>query len=209
MTGDIVGVVPDFSLTSVKEEIAPVAYYVSRNCGHINVKLTGRAIPETLAAVDLLWKAAGAPYPIKRYFLDDHIQNLYLTMLRETQLFGFFAGIAILLACLGLTGLAASTVQRRTGEIGLRKAMGATTGQITRLLLWEFSRPVLWASLIAWPASAILMNRWLEGFAYHVDLDPLLFVAATAFALVIALLTVSAHCYLVARSKPVKALRHE
>jgi putative ABC transport system permease protein len=108
-----------------------------------------------------------------------------------------------------LFGLSASNAERRTKEIGIRKSMGAGTGDIMRLLMWQFTKPALWANLIAWPAAWFLMSRWLHGFAYHVDLPLLLFAASSTLALVIALMTVSVHCWLVARSKPVNALRYE
>ena len=119
------------------------------------------------------------------------------------------SALALLLAAMGLFGLAAFTVERRTREIGVRKALGAHTSDVTRLLLWQFAKPVLAANLIAWPLVAWLMLRWLKGFAYHIDLPLWLFPAAAAAALSIALLTVSGHSMRVARAAPVKALRHE
>jgi putative ABC transport system permease protein len=175
----------------------------------ISVRLTGRQIPETLRSIDRLWKATGEQEPINRLFLDEQMQLRYLAMLREAQLFGIFSGIAVLLACLGLLGLAASIAERRTREIGIRKALGADTGNIIQLLLRQFATPVLWANLIAWPVTAYAMHRWLKGFAYHVDLAAWLFPAAAILALLIALLTVSTHSILVARGKPVAALRYE
>jgi putative ABC transport system permease protein len=87
--------------------------------------------------------------------------------------------------------------------------MGAETRDIMRMLLWQFSRPVLYGSLIAWPVAAYIMHRWLQGFAYHVELGPWLFIATTALTLIVALVTVSAHCWPVARAKPAAALRYE
>ena len=208
----ISGVVPDFSLESVEHRIEAQEFVVTaKDPGFdlISVKLTGQQIPETLAAIDGLWKASGAKDPINRVFLDLRIQLMYLAMLREAQLFGVFAIVAVVLACLGLLGLAASIAERRTHEIGIRKALGAETGSIIRLLLRQFARPVLWANLIAWPLTAYGMHRWLQGFAYHVDLAVWLFPAAAALALVIALVTVSTHAILVARTRPVVALRYE
>jgi putative ABC transport system permease protein len=112
-------------------------------------------------------------------------------------------------ACLGLFALSAYTAERRTKEIGVRKAMGAGSGDILKLLLWQFTRPVLIANLIAWPAAFFVMTWWLQGFAYRVDLAPWTFVAAGAAALLIAVATVFVHALRVSRAKPVGALRYE
>jgi putative ABC transport system permease protein len=208
----VIGVVPDFSLDSVEHRIEAQGFLVSDQDPYFNlisVKLSGREIPETLSAIDRLWIATGSKDPINRVFLNERIQIMYLAMLREAQLFGVFAAVAVVLACLGLLGLAASVAERRTREIGVRKALGADTGNIIQLLLRQFAKPVLWANLIAWPVTAWAMHRWLEQFAYHVDLALWLFPAAAALALLIALLTVSTHSILVARAKPVTALRYE
>jgi putative ABC transport system permease protein len=208
----VIGVVSDFSLGSVERRTEAIGYVVTaadNDFDLVNVKLTGRQIPETLAAIDAAWKATDRSHPITRFFMEEHIQSLYTAMLREAQLFAVFAGVAVLLACLGLLGLAASVAERRTREIGIRKALGADTGNILRLLLRKFGQPVLWANLIAWPVAAWVMQRWLQGFAYHVDLPLWLFPAAAATTLLIALLTVTTHSILVARAKPVVALRYE
>ena len=115
----------------------------------------------------------------------------------------------ICIACLGLFALAAFTTERRTKEIGVRKAMGAGASDVVRLLLWQFTKPVLWANLIAWPLAFWAMDHWLHGFAYRVDLPPWLFLAASALAVLIAWATVSTHAWLVARGKPSAALRYE
>jgi putative ABC transport system permease protein len=206
----IVGVVADFSIASVEHPVISSLYYAnSRAYSVISVKLTGHEIPETLGAIDRLWATIDATKPIDRFFLNDYIQNLYTGLLREAQAFGVFSGVAVLLACLGLVGLSASSTERRTKEIGIRKVMGARTGDIVRLLVWQFIKPVLWANVIAWPVAALLMSRWLRGFAYHVDLELWPFLAASSLALLSALLTVGLQSHLVARDKPVAALRYE
>ena len=206
---EIIGVVGDFSLASVERVTGPTVYNNRRGFGLVDVKLTGQRIPETLAAIDRLWPRAGLPEAPRRYFLNDHIQQLYASMLRMAQAFGAMSIVAVLLACLGLIGLSAAATDRRTKEIGIRKALGASRGAIVRLLAWQFTKPVIWAAAIAWPVSAFLMSRWLDGFAYHVDLTPWPFIAAAAAAVALALLTVSVHSYSVARIKPVVALRYE
>jgi putative ABC transport system permease protein len=208
--GEVIGVVEDFSLGSLRDEILPTTYeYGGDKAGQIHLKLSGQRIPEALRAIDAAWRRAGTDQPLKRFFVDEHIRALYAADLRQAQIFALFAGVAVLLACLGLFGLSASTTERRVREIGLRKAMGASSGDIMRLLLWQFTQPVLWASLLAWPVVGWLMNRWLDGFAYRIDLEIWVFVMATVSAIVVALITVATHCYLVARAKPAAALKAE
>ena len=208
---DIIGVVPDFSLKSVRHPVNPMIYYVdhSQN-GILSVRLKGRDIPETLAAIDSLGKKIdGSSMPPGRVFLDQYLHDLYSDVTRQGALFSIFSCVAVFIACLGLLGLSAFTAERRTKEIGIRKAMGAYTSDITRLLVWQFTKPVLWANLLSWPLAGYSMYRWLQGFAYHVDLQLWVFVVAAGTAALIALLTVTGHCYLVARAKPVLALRYE
>jgi putative ABC transport system permease protein len=202
-------VVPDFSVGSVRDVIEPTAYYVDPSGYWISVlKLDGHAIPETMRAVKALWEKS-QDSPFDGLFLSQRVNELYADIQRQSTIFSIFSGVAVVIASLGLLGLAVFTAERRTREIGLRKVMGASRWDILRLLGWQFARPVLWANLIAWPLAYLLMRRWLEGFAYHVDLNPLVFLAASALALVIALATVSGHALLVARTKPVEALRYE
>ncbi len=142
-------------------------------------------------------------------FLDQFVNALYEDVRTQSTLFSWFSGVAVVLAALGLLGLAIFTAERRTKEIGLRKVMGARRTDILLFLGWQFARPVLWANLIAWPCAYWVMQRWLQGFAYHTNIGVLTFVIAGALALVIALATVASHAVLVARAKPVEALRYE
>jgi putative ABC transport system permease protein len=207
----IVAVVPDFSFSSVERAIPATVYYAPAQDEKalIHLRLTGVSIPETLKGIDRAWREHGDNRPIDRFFASEHVQSLYASMLRLARAFSVFCGVALLLACLGLVGLASSIAERRTREIGVRKAMGAGNADIVRLLLWQFGKPVLWANLIAWPVAGYLMHRWLQGFAYHTSLNPVLFIGAAAVTLVIALVTVSAHSMHVARARPVTALRYE
>jgi putative ABC transport system permease protein len=209
----VVAVVPDFAFQSVETPIEPTLYLAGPtaewNGGLVSIKLAGRDVPETLARIDRLWRATGNEGPIKREFVSEHIEQLYRSLQRNAQLFAVFSGLAIFLACLGLVGLSLSAAQRRTKEIGIRKALGASTRQILALLLWQLSRPVMIANLVAWPVAWWLMRRWLNGFAERIPLKLWLFPAAGLIALALALLSVGMLAYLVARQKPVHALRYE
>jgi putative ABC transport system permease protein len=147
--------------------------------------------------------------PIQRQFIDDRLEKLYRDVTRQGHIFAGFALVAVLIACLGLFGLAAFTAERRTKEIGIRKAMGADTADILKLLVWEFVKPVLLANALAWPLAYVAMAHWLDGFAYRIELDPLFFVGAGLIALVIACSVTLFHAFQVARSRPVLALRYE
>ena len=206
----IIGVTPDFSVTASRAKIDPEIYHVdSSMLDTLNVKLDGHRIPETTESIDRLWKEFNASRPVSRVFLDQLMQRRYMDVIRQGIIFAAFSALALFLACIGLFGLAAFATERRTKEIGIRKAMGANSSDIVRLFAWEFSKPVLWANLLAWPIAYYCANRWLNGFAYHVDLEVWMFLAAGGIALVIALFTVSGHAFLAARAKPVTALRYE
>jgi putative ABC transport system permease protein len=206
----IVGVVPDFARGSLRQAIEPAIFWVNP-VGHtmLNVKLQGDQVPETLKVIDQLWKQVGLPRSINRSFLDQQIDDMYRDVTLLSQAMAAFAAVAVFVACLGLFGLATFAAESRTKEIGVRKALGASRADILRLMLWEFNKPVLWASLIAWPIAYFIMRRWLEGFAVRVDMGLELFPVATALVFAIAVLTVAGHALLVARSQPVKALRYE
>lgn len=206
----VVGVVPNVPIGSIRKAIEPTAYFVNPGMAFTLVlKLDGKAIPQTMRALEAAWKEATKGVPFGGRFMSQIVNDRYADILRQTKLFAAFSAVAIVVASLGLLGLAVFTAQRRTREIGLRKAMGASRSDILRFIAWQFTRPVLIANLVAWPVAWFFMRRWLDGFAYHVDLGPLAFLAASGLAIVIALITVSGHALLVARAKPAAALRYE
>ncbi len=156
-----------------------------------------------------LWKRLGGGRPMLRVFVDQLTMRLYIDTIVQGATIAAAAIVALSIAGLGLFALSAYTTERRTKEIGVRKAMGASTSDILKLLLWDFGKPVLLANLIAWPAAWLLMDWWLKGFAYRVDQAPWSFLAASGGAIVIALATVFVHALKVARARPVNALRYE
>ena len=210
MASQVVGVVPDFSFGSVRDVIEPTAYYVDPAMASYAflIKLDGRRVPETLRAIKETWTRQSQD-PFEGTFLSQYLQDLYLDITRQAQLFTWFSSVAVVLAALGLLGLAVFTAERRTKEVALRKVMGALRLDILRFLGWQFARPVFVATLIAWPCAYLFVHHWLQGFAYHVSLSQWTFAGAGALALIIALLTVAGHSFMVARARPVEALRYE
>jgi putative ABC transport system permease protein len=205
----IAGVVPDFSIGSVRAGIEPMAYYIDTvPFSRMVMRFDGSLVQEALESVRNLW-ARQSTKRLDGQFLDQYVNALYVDVITRSTIFSLFAGVAVVLAALGLLGLAIFTAERCTKEIGLRKVMGARRVDILLFLGWQFVRPVLWANLIAWPCAYLVMQRWLQGFAYHTNIGLLTFVAAGSLAIVIALVTVTGHAVLVARAKPVEALRHE
>jgi putative ABC transport system permease protein len=140
---------------------------------------------------------------------EDVIGETYQKEDARAQMFAAFSVLAVIIGCLGLFGLAAFTAERRTKEIGIRKVLGARTRDIVRLLVWQFSRPVIIANIIAWPIAWWMMRDWLNGFDQRISLTPLPFLIAAAVALGIAIATVVGHAVKVARSNPIHALRYE
>jgi putative ABC transport system permease protein len=206
----VIGVVPDFTVGSIRSAIEPTVYYIDPRISFgLVLKLDGQTIPEAMRGLEAAWKKASDGRPFGGKFLNQILNAVYADILRQRTLFAAFSAVAIVVAALGLLGLAVFTAQRRTREIGLRKVMGASRLDILRFISWQFARPVLIANLIAWPCAWFFMRRWLEGFAYHVELGVLTFLAASGLALLIALITVAGHALVVARSKPVEALRYE
>jgi len=206
----IVGVVEDFHFRSVHDEIAPAFFIVDPSAlNSMIVRVKAGDVAGALGHIDRTWREIVPERPIRRAFLDDNLQALYEREQKMSLIFAAFSGLAILIACLGLFGLAAFTAERRTKEIGLRKVLGAGVPDIVRLLVWQFSKPVLIANLIAWPVAWIGMNEWLKGFSYRIDLSPAIFLAAGGAALLIAWLTVGLHATRIAQAKPVRALRYE
>ena len=206
----IVGVLKDFRFKGVRLAVQPTFYINNKlDSATLSVRLTGRDIPGTMAFIDRTWHRMAPSTAIARSFLDDTFEKLYQSDRKQGALLGIFVGVAILISALGLFGLAAFTVGRRTKEIGVRKVFGARDRDVAILLLWQFSIPVLVANVIAWPLAWYYLRGWLQGFASHIALSPLYFAAAGLAALLIAWVTVLSHALRVARANPIHALRTE
>jgi putative ABC transport system permease protein len=205
----IIGVVGDSRFRSVRTPIEPIMFRkVRAGPGWMMIRYQGD--PATIkAAVERQWKQITSDVPFNAKFSEDIVGELYKKEDARAQIFAAFSLLAVIIGCLGLFGLAAFTAQRRTKEIGIRKVLGARTRDIVRLLVWQFSRPVIIANVIAWPIAWWLMRDWLNGFDQRIPLTPVPFLAAGAIALGIAIATVVGHAVKVARANPIHALRYE
>ena len=206
----IVGVVGNANMDGVQSAVPPIIFFNNPNAiESLSVRARGGHDAQALAAVDRIWRNFAPGLAIERHFLDDSFDRLFATDERQGEMFGIFVAIAIFISCLGLFGLAAFSAERRTKEIGVRKVFGARSGEVVRLLLWQFSVPVLIANIIAWPVAWYYLHNWLESFAYRITLSPVYFLAAGVAALVISWITVIGHSVAIARANPVHALRYE
>jgi putative ABC transport system permease protein len=208
--GTIIGVVKDFHFASMKQKIDPaIFYYKPANYSQIYLKTTGKDASKAIAVLEKEWKKYNAGYTFDYAFLDETFNSLYKSEERTGTLFNIFAAIAIFISCLGLLGLAAYTAQVRTREIGVRKVLGASIPGIIRLLAGDFIKLVLIAIVIATPLSWYVMNKWLEDFAYKINMGWAVFLLSGLLAIVIALFTISFQSIKAAIANPIKSLRTE
>ncbi len=205
----VIGVVADSRFRGATKPVEPILFYVNHHNVFWMVARYHGDPATAMSSIEKVWRRVAPEVPFDGKFADAILAQTYQRMDARAKMFGAFAVLAIVIGCLGLFGLAAFTAERRTKEIGIRKVLGARTRDIVRLLIWQFTRPVVIANLIAWPAAWWVMRDWLNQFDARITLTPLPFVAAGLLALVIAVLTIGAHAFRVARTNPVFALRYE
>ncbi|TPH12116.1 ABC transporter permease [Litorilituus lipolyticus] len=208
----IVGVIPDIHFRSIKFGIRASAYMLNPQRFNVaNITFETDNVAKLMESIERVWKQNVPMQPINIQFLSEMMTAQYQDELTTAQLFLAFSVLAIIVACLGLYGLSAFTVERRTKEIGIRKVMGANITDIVKLLMWQFSKPVVIANLIAWPVAVYSMLTWLESFPYRIE--TIWFVpiclGVGILSLLIAWLTVGGNAANVARKNPVHALRYE
>lgn len=208
--GTVVGVVGDFHIESLHHAIKPVVFpFIRWTPAYVAVRILPGDLRGSLNGIQDLWKEFVPQRPFEYSFLDQDYDALYRNEQRVAEVFGTFTLLAIVIASLGLLGLAAYTVERRTKEIGVRKILGASVSQIVIMLGSEFARLVLVAGLVAAPVAYLAMHRWLQDFAYRVEIGAGTFLFAGMLALVIALLTISYKAVRAGTTNPARALRYE
>jgi putative ABC transport system permease protein len=206
----IIGVVRDSRFRSIREPVDPILFRLDRTFATTLLVRYDASNPQAArAAIEQTWKRLAADVPFDGVFSEDKVAELYTAEQARAQVFACFAILAVIIACLGLFGLAAFTAERRTKEIGIRKVLGARTRDIIRLLAWQFSKPVLIASLFGSGVAWLVMSNWLHRFNAYIDMGVTPFVGASLLALVIAIGTIAGHAFRVARANPILALRYE
>lgn len=206
----VVGVLRDARFRSIRDPLDPIMFVNTRLGPHTHMIVKFSGDPTAVrAGVERAWKQIATDVPFNAQFSEDIVAELYDAEEARAAIFAAFAVLAVIVGCLGLFGLATFTAERRTKEIGIRKVLGARTRDIVRLLVWQFTRPVIIANLIAWPIAWWLMRDWLNTFDDRIALGPLPFLAAGGLALAIAVATIAGHAVRVASANPIRALRYE
>jgi putative ABC transport system permease protein len=176
---------------------------------YASARIRGDDLPGAIAHARKVWQKYSANYPFDYFFLDDEFNRMYKAEEKLSEIFGYFTFLAIFIACLGLFGLASFTAERKTKEIGIRRVLGASVANIVNLISKEFVTLILVANFIAWPIAYFAMNKWLQNFAYRIDIGWWMFALTGGLALLIAFLTVSTQALKAALANPVEALRYE
>lgn len=204
----VIGVVEDFNFESLRTQIRPLSIQLTDLSYQMLIRYTGSPV-DALATIERVWKDHASGDPFDYAFLDENFDELFRTEQRMGDLFTAFSALAIFIACLGLFALAAFMAEQRTKEIGIRKVMGASTTGLTFMLSREFTKLVVVAFAVAAPLSWIVVDYWLDGFAYRIDVSPWIFVGSGVVSTAIAWFTVSFQSIRAAGANPAHSLRYE
>ncbi|MFI5159855.1 MAG: ABC transporter permease [Sphingobacteriales bacterium] len=209
--GTIVAVAKNFNFNSLHFKVEPLFIISARKFGfsNVSIKINGARTPEALAFIKSKWDSVNPGNPIEYQFLDDHFNEVYRADQQQSQIVSILSGLAIFISCLGLFGLASYSAEKRVKEIGVRKVLGASVQRIVVLLSMNFLLLVLIANAIAIPLALWAMHRWLQDFAYRIELSWIIFIAVFFVSVVIALVTISFQSIRAAMANPVKSLRSE
>lgn len=208
-TGRVVGVLKDFHAHSVHLEIEPIQIFQRSGQFNVSIKIEGENLEKTLKSIETAYQSFEPLYPFDYNFFDDIFDRAYRSEMKTAELANWFTVLAIVIACLGLYGLAAHKVQHRIKEVGVRKVLGASVLRILILLSRDFALLLIVAFAIAAPVAYYVMDNWLNGFAYHTDISLITFIVALIMMILVAGLTVGYRTYRAAVRNPVESLREE
>jgi putative ABC transport system permease protein len=207
-TGKLVGIVKDFHFESLHQQIIPLVFYIG-NYNNISVRIAGSDMKQGVNHLEKIWKEFLPKRPFSYTFISDNYRRLYDDEQKQSQLFTIFSGLAIFIACLGLFGLATFNTLQRVKEIGIRKVLGASVPSILTLLSKEIVILIIVANLLAWPLAWFFMNKWLDSFAYHINMDIAIYLVSAFAAILLALITISTQTIRAAMTNPSNTLRYE
>lgn len=209
--GTIIGVTEDFNFNSLHYAVNTLSMVVHPEWGYeeMSVKINGKNVEQALAELEKVWTKHVSKFPLEYSFLDAHFEELYRSDKQMSAVVTIMGVLAILIACMGLFGLAAITTERRIKEIGIRKVLGASVLNIMVNLSKSFVLLIVLAFVIMTPLAWVFLGKWLDNFAFRIDINPLVFLASMVIAVAIALATISYHTLRCARANPVDALRYE
>ncbi|MFX0556415.1 ABC transporter permease [Maribacter sp. CXY002] len=205
----VIGVLKDFHFASLKDEIDALSLHLSNGAYALAVKIEAGNLEDAVSGIEGVWNTIVPGEPFNYYFMDDSFNNSYQSERRLGNIFVIFTVLSIFIACLGLFGLAAFNAQKRTKEIGVRKVLGATVGQISYRLTLDFLKLVAIAILISLPIGWYVMTKWLEDFTYRIEIGWWVFALAAFLGVAVAIITVSYQSIKAAIVNPVKSLRTE
>lgn len=206
----IVGVVDDFHFDSARDVIRPGIYYLDeRRLAEMTVRLSRFNREAAIADLEAVWRDMFPDQVLFYSYMSDLVEEQYQTEDQLSTALMAFTLLAVTISCLGLYGLASFAVDRRTKEIGIRRVLGASFTDVAVMLIWQFSKPIVIALLVALPVAVYMVNDWLNGFAYRIDMEAAPFIMVALTAVAIGWATVAGHAFKVARANPVKALRYE
>lgn len=206
---EIVGVVEDFHFESLKQNITPLGFYLKRSRGSVAFRFEAKNTQDVITTIEKTWKNLAPGQPFQYSFLDEDFSRMYNNEQRLGKTFAVFAGLAIVIACLGLFALTAFTAEQRTKEIGIRKVLGASVSSIILLLSKEFGRLIIVAFVLSAPIAWFAVNWWLKNYIYKVEVGIMVYVLAGGFAFLIAWITMGYQSIKAATSNPVQSLRSE
>ncbi|MCJ7581335.1 MAG: ABC transporter permease [Candidatus Aminicenantes bacterium] len=209
LSGQIIGVVKDYNFESLHTEIIPLAMRIDPRYQQACIRIDSQNIEDTLGFIENKWKEIYPEYPFEYQFLDESLQNLYSSEQSTGKIISVFTILALFISCLGIFGLSLYTAEQRTKEIGIKKVLGASAASVVKDMSKEFVILVLIANIIVWPLAYILLNKWLQTFAYQVQIGWPIFVLTGLAVFVISLLTVSWQILRAAMANPVDSLRYE
>jgi putative ABC transport system permease protein len=213
--GKIIGVTKDFNFSSLRDLIEPVILRIpdpnQRNIFYreLSVRINPQSVHESLGYIQVTWKSFYPDQPFNFYFVDESQNANYLTEQRMGDIFKYFSILAIFIACIGLYGLTAFMIEQKIKDIGIHKVLGANITKIVFMLSKKYLLWIIISNAIAFPVSYYFMNKWLQDFAYRIDISWWIFILAGVIALMIALITVSIQAIKAATANPVEALRYE